>query len=298
MEMHGHLLSRYADKYGYISFSEHILLIFKQKWWKIIVGAAPVFGVIWTFVEASSYFTGANFAGKYIYFALGVFSLLCASVIVLLTYFKTPPTCLDDLPVYIQQIAMLRKPGWEYHFLYCLLKRELKDIDSYLSGVLEGLAYVEIASKPGREEYLQWLDRRPENLMRMVLVAQKLMADEFANNVEGDRGDDDSVARMTVYAARVKDVYQKACEFELEGRRIKPPREFEAIHEMQSGWSRVIRSGVSQFLSFLERSAKAEKEYSASSPHCRVVFNPPEGMIEFNAELNKLEHSMPQVFEI
>jgi hypothetical protein len=293
MEMPGHLIHRYADKFSHISFSEHILLIIKQKWWKIIVGAIPVFGVIWTFVEASSYFTGANFAGKYIYFALGVVSLLCASVLVLLTYFKTPPTCLDELPVYLQQIAMLRKTGWEYHFMYCLLKKELTDIDAYLSGVLDGLIYVDIAHKPAQSEYVEWLDRRPENLMRMLQVAQRLVTDEFAKNMFVNMEGDDSVARMIVYAGRIKDIYQKACDYEDEGKRIKPPADFARMHAMQSGWSRVIRNGMNEFMVYLEEMSKRDSHEIQKNVTCQVVFNPPDGMAEFMAEMDKLEKRMP-----
>lgn len=285
----------FSSDIEYTSIPEHALNIFRSKWKRFFLTALAVFGVIWTFVESGSYFLEIDLSGPYFYVSLGLISLTSAIIHSTMSYLKTPPTGLEELPYDIQRIAILKKPFWEYCFAYALLESKLSEIDLHLKGVLGGHVFIEITKRPKITDYIEWVQLRPTNLLNMIEIATRLLVYELPASLLKNKEQEISFQNIIMCVGRIKDLYQKACEYEIEGREIEPPEVFKKIHEIQSGWSKEIRNGVKQMLGFLDKLSKSSKKDLKNPIKFTIVFDEPEGIKEFEIEFQKIEGILPEL---
>lgn len=280
----------------YISIPEHAVLILKKKWRQFILTVLAVFGVAWTLVESGSFFLKLDLSGKYYYSALGFISFISASVHVIFSYLRTAPIGLENQPFQLQRIAILKKPFWEYRFAYSLLKNKLSEIDKHLMGVLNGHVYIEISKKTKIREYIEWIQLRPTNLLNMVDIAKRLLVYELPTNLIVNNNSEISYDKLIACIERLKDLYEKACDYEIEGREIEPPEGFQEIHRLQSGWSKVIREAIKQSLEILDKISNFNKKKLNDPVEFTILFDEPEGTKEFEIELEKIAKSLPELF--
>ena len=290
------IVNPFSAEIKYTSLPEHAVQILKKKWQRVIITGIAVFGVIWTFVESGNYFFHLDLSGKYYYLLLIIISLLSAFIYSTLSYLKTPPDGLEKLPHHMQRIAILKKPFWEYRFAYVLLNDKLAEIDNHLLGVLNGQVYIEISKKPKISEYIDWIQLRPKNLINMIDIANKLLVFELPASLAATKETKIFYKNVLECIERIKDLYQKTCDYEIEGREITPPEGFDKIHEIQSGWSKVIRDGIKQILKFLEKISNLDKKKLKDPIKFTIMFNEPEGINEFESELNNIKNNVPSLF--
>jgi hypothetical protein len=285
----------FSTNIEYISIGEHILKIFQSKWKKFILTFIAVFGAIWTLVNSGSYFLKIDLSGQYFFISLGLISFLSATINSTISYFKTPPSGLEELPYSIQRIVILRRPFWEYEFAYTLLELKLSEVDFHLTGVLSGNVFIEMTTKPKFTEYFKWIQLRPTNILNMVDVALKLLVYELPSSLKQNKDCKISFQNIIVCIERIKDLYQKACEYEIEGRKIKPPEACRQIHEIQSEWSQEIRNGIKKMLELLYMLSRMSKNDLKNPIDFNIKLDKPKGIKEFEIEIQKLNSKLPDL---
>ena len=140
------------------------------------------------------------------------------------------------------------------------------------------------------EQYSDWLQTRPENLLRIVSVAKQLLIFDLIESIHANSSNEVDYHNLTRIIELIKDVYKSAYEFEVEGREMKIPKEFETVHEIQAGWASVIRDGFHQMLEILQSVATRNKgDFSPLDK--TIVFEEPPRIDEFCEELEKITSS-------
>ena len=287
------IVNPFSSEIEYTSIVGHAGLIIRKKWRQFFIAGIAVFGVVWTFVESSNFFLNIDLSGVYFYSVLGLISLISATAHATLSYLNTSPVEIENLPKKIQRIAIFKKPFWEYRFTHALLKEKLSKIDERLSGVLNGQVYIEITRKPKIQDYLEWIQLRPTNLLNMVDIAKHLLVYELPSAIAKTKDSEISIEKLIGCIERIKDVYQQTCDYEINGRRIEPPDGLKKIHNLQNGWSKVIRDGIVQILKFLEDVSNLDRKKLKKPIEFTIIFNEAEGIKEFEFEMQKLDKSLP-----
>lgn len=140
------------------------------------------------------------------------------------------------------------------------------------------------------EQYSDWLQTRPENLLRIVSAAKQLLIFDLIESMHTDESNEIDYHNLIRIIELIKNIYKSAYEFEVEGREMKIPKEFETVHEIQAGWASVIRDGFHQMLEILQSVATRDKG-DLSPVDKTIVFEEPPRIEEFCEELEKITSS-------
>ena len=168
-----------------------------------------------------------------------------------------------------------------------MFKNRIDEIDRSIDDVMKKRVFVSVERSLGVEEYVDWLLRRPDNLLRLVDIARHLLIIDLSSALKIEHKQDLDIKALIRVLDFARDAYQKAVEFELEGRRISIPEGFENIHLLQSGWATTIQDGFKQMMLILENISKRSK--GDKSPVIgQIIFHEPNNINEFTEELEKL----------
>jgi hypothetical protein len=290
----------FSSSIEYTPVYKHILNTLKSRWKKILLTTIAVFSVSWTVINSSGYFLKIDFSGFNLFILLALLSIIFAFIHTIFIYISTPPPGLEGLPYDIQRIAILKKPFWEYRFAHDLLKFKLLEIDTYLNGIQKGQIYIEVTQRPTIKEYIDWFLLRPVNLLKMIEIIKNLLLKDLPACLINNNENKVYFEKIILCIENIKNLYQNACNYEIEGRKIEPPEVFSKIHKIQSGWSKEIRNGIVQALEFLTKiytmDKKGLKHLSKDNPvYYRITFNEPEGLDEALEEIKKIERKLPEL---
>jgi hypothetical protein len=276
----------------YMSWHEHTKDFFLFQWKSILVYWIGIFGAFWGLIEALSFFYPTFNLSNIFILSIGLgIGFLGALFRCIHVYRNSVPSGLELESANAHKIAFSRKHYWEYALAFELVKSRIQKIDRNLEDVICNRTHIKITKTMSVDQYIDWLQTRPENLVRIVAVAKQLLIFDLIEAIHADESNEVDYPNLIRVVDLIRDVYQSAYEFEVEGRKIKIPEGFEVVHEIQAGWVSVIRDGFHQMLDILQSVATREKG-DLSPLDKTIVFEEPPRIDEFGDELDKIEHIM------
>lgn len=238
--------------------------------------------------STTSYFLKIDLTGPKPYIGMALLSLMAALVYTGRRYVHTVPEGFEPESRMIQRLAHLKRPRWEYRLGLNLLRDRLSSTDQKLSELLAGRRHVPISRKLEPSEYMKWLTIRPANLLRMVAVAKALLVFDLPNAMMARDNSEVYPQQILQSVERIDQFYLQIYEFELEGFSIEPPEGFEKIHQIQNGWTQVIREGVHQMFDFLQQVLDADLKKKNALIAFTITIEAPTRLKEFEEELDRL----------
>ncbi len=188
----------------------------------------------------------------------------------------------------VKSIFRKQECGWSAALAKCMLKERIQEADAAMERIDKGSEFI-APRHMDYDNYVAWLQTRPELILRMVQSAALLCTQEVPIALGSTKGEDDLPALKREVIA-LSAMYESAKNVEVEWHGVVPPDEFEEIHEMVYGWTIPIRNGVHSFLGVLDTLAKVDrhalKKGTASVPSFNIVFEKPENIDEFSRRLN------------
>lgn len=276
----------------YKPWHEHLKSFFISQWKVLSIYFFALFGIFSGIVQTASFFY-PEYKLNSSYYLIAILIICATSSIVRCSYrYKnTIPEGLENENKKAQEIAFYQKPFWEYKLAHELLNHRINQIDRNLEDILNNRVHIKVVRTLGILEYVDWIQTRPENLLRLVDVSKQLLISDLVEAIHADENNNVDFKKLVRTADLIRDAYSSAYEYEIEGREIKIPKEFQVIHEIQSGWASVIRDGVRQMLTILNSVAN-RKRGDFSPLEGRIVFEAPPRIDEFSGELEKISKLM------
>ena len=272
----------------YTPWWEHLLSFTKAYWQKSLFYILALLGVVWGVIEAASFFfPGSNLDSPY---ALGAVLSLCVLGSLIRCgseYGNAIPEGLENESLTAQRIVRSKKPFWEFALAHELVSSRIEKIDAGLDDLLNNRVNVKIDRNMNVEDYVDWLNMRPDNLCQLVDVSKQLFVFDLVNTISVKKGDEVDLKALIGVADLIENLYRDVYGYEVEGRSIKIPGDFEHLHSLQNKWIAVIPDAVSQLLKILDSVAKRKKD-DLSPVEATVTFAEPPKMDEFSEELNRL----------
>ena len=267
------------------------LTVYWKRW---TISFFSLFGILWSAVEASSFFLAFNPRGSIYYGFLLLTSFCAATVYVIYFYMNDSPEGLQDESATAKRIAQLQRPKWEFHLTHQLLLDRVGPLLSELSDLLDGRKHVSASKITVVEQYMTWLQSRIDNLLSMVEVAKRVLVHDLVQTLVGSS--DTPVQPLDILKAinNIRDLYIATIQFEREGRAIIPPEWAREMHELQLGWSEPIRNGIHQLFEFLI--LVIEPDIDDETPiKFEIVFEEPTGIDEYVELLNSITSHLPEI---
>lgn len=272
----------------YMTWRDHLGEFVKGYWVKFFFYLFAGLGFLWGIVEAASFFyPNLNLKSLYIVLpALGVciFGALCRCII---DYRNIIPQGLEDESLAVHNIYRSRKPFWEYALAYELLKDRVEEIDQELDDVVNNRVHVKVTQIMDAQEYIQWINKRQENLLRIVESAKQLLIFDLATSLQSNDGEHLDFVKLVKVVDLIKALYRTSYDFHVESLSIKFPDIFALLHEIQGEWILVVQDGIRQMLEILHSVATRKKD-DFSPVEATITFQPPPRADEFCQELDRI----------
>ena len=183
-----------------------------------------------------------------------------------------------------------QKCGWNAALARQMLEERLQAADAALRRIEKGSEFIG-PRQMDYNDYVVWLQMRPEMVLRMVRSAALLCTQEVPIAICSTKGEDDLVGLKREIVA-LSAIYECAKEAEVEWHEVVPPDEFREVHEMVYGWTQPIRNGVHRFLDILDELANVDRKTlklgTASLPSFEIVFEKPDNLNEFSRRLDQI----------
>ncbi|MCK8120763.1 hypothetical protein [Pseudoalteromonas sp. 2CM32C] len=272
----------------YMPWHEHIKDFFLSQWKFLPIYWIAFFGIFWGLIEASSFFfPNSGLSNIYVLSSGILLAFIISFIRCVHAYRNSVPNGLENEPSIIHKIAFSKKHYWEYSLAYELVKSRIHGIDQKLEDVLSNRVHITVKRTMSVEQYADWLQTRPENLLRIVEVSKQLLIFDLIEAIHADEENEVDYHNLIRVVDLIKDAYGSAYRFEVEGREIKTPEDLEVIHEIQAGWASVIRDGFHQMLEILQ-SVAARRKGDFSPLDKIIVFEEPPRIDEFCDKLDKI----------
>lgn len=204
-------------------------------------------------------------------------------------YRSSVPEPLVDESLVSQSIYRKGKFGWQFALALQMLKERIDSSDRILRRIENGASFVD-PQVIDYDEYLKWIRRRPEVLLRLSRSVAIQSTSELPSVLSRPRSDNflidlkDSVTQLSK-------LYQETVTFELESRSVDPPEKLTNLHEMTYGWSSPIRGGVREFLDVLEEISRIDPRSvrgdGVPPPSFGIKFDPPPNINDFSREISR-----------
>lgn len=276
----------------YMPWHEHIKDFFLSQWKTILIYWIGLFGIFWGIIEALSFFIQKiSFSNMYVLFGSLLICFVGSFFRCIHVYLNTVPEGLIGEASRVHKIAFSKKHFWEYALAYELTKSRIEKIDQDLDDVVNNRVYVKVTKTMDVEQYMQWMQTRPENFLRIVDVAKQLLIFDLINAAHADTDDNVDYHNLIRVIELTKDAYRSTYDFEIEGREINIPEGFELVHEIQCEWVSVIRDAFHQMLEILKSTGnRAKSDFSPLEK--TIVFESPPRIDEFTKELDRISALM------
>ncbi len=214
--------------------------------------------------------------------------ILIAIIFIAISYYNHVPSGFEDESREIQKIVHFKRMKWETRLAIGLLREKLDKTEMQINDIVDDMVHIPITSRPEVDEYLNWLQTRPSNLLRMIEVAKNLLIRDFAGALTLNDKDAPDPKKILESVNKVKKLFDSTYEFGLEGRSIQAPDGFERIHEIQGSWVKIIQDTILQVYDFLEIVLKHDIEEEKRIQFA-FVFDSPTNIEEYIDELRRLE---------
>lgn len=190
-----------------------------------------------------------------------------------------------------QAIFRNGKSGWQFALTGQMLTERLAASDRTLNRVALGSEFL-APKRLALEEYSQWLQDRPETLLRLVRSVAIQCTSELPAILASTRSAD-QLADLKSGAVQLAALYKFAADFEVDCHSVQPPEPFDELHKMTYGWSEPIRNGIRDFMAILAQLAaidrKALKAGKVAVPTFNIEFKSPPNIDDFSRKLESLD---------
>lgn len=272
----------------YLTVFEHVWLLTCQTWKMFIVFFFVSLGGVFSFLELFKFFQPqVNLGNIYTLSALIFISFIVSISRCIYSYRTAIPVGLEGESNHVHRIARDKKHFWEYALFYQLLNDRVSAIDQELNDILRGKVHVKVLRSLSDDEYVKWLQLRPENLLKIVEVAKRLLIIELGHTLSSSDDIEVDHKRLLRFSNLVSDLYRELYEYEIEGRQILVPDDFRLLHEIQSDWVASIRDGINQMITIVNGIASRDKN-DRSPIKGTIIFEEPPRIEEFNSELQRV----------
>ena len=210
------------------------------------------FGSVWTVYEASvnSLNLSPNRTIPYATF-VGV-SMVAAIASAIHRYLKTCPDRLEMLSPAARRIAHLQRPMWEFRFTKSVLAQLLSPIERECRDLFAGKTFVPATPLRSFQEYFSIMGSRPENLTRMVEIAQQLILNDLPHAMISTEKKAADPLKILDSAIAIQRLFEAAVNYERAVYCVKPPNACKKLHELQIGQTEPIRKAILQLFQHLQ----------------------------------------------
>ena len=271
----------------YKSSWDHLAVLI-ARWRSFLLTMLAVLGSVWGIGQGIDFFLNVPVKGWFFFLASLVIALLSAMVWTGYAYIHDFPSGLEAESSAAKRIAQLQRPGWEYQLTGQLLDDKLFSLDRELEDLIEGRVFVPIDKRLAADEYIDWVKTRPENVLRMIEVAQQLLVRDFPVSLASEKDQPADPVAIVAVVDRIRDLYEESINFERVGRAIAPPPEMDYLHRLQFGWTNPVRQGVQQLFSLIDEVLNFKKQ-SLHEVDFTIDYGEPSNIDAFCEELDRLE---------
>lgn len=188
-----------------------------------------------------------------------------------------------------QSIHRKGKSGWQFALAYQMLNERTESSDMTLQRIENG-AHFATPIHYDDDEYIAWIRRRPEALIRLIRAVAVQCTSEMPS-VLANPLDPEFLVKLKDSVSQLCNLYETTVEFELQSRAACPPEKFEKANEMTFGWSNPVQEGIREFLSVLKQlseiNPKTARPDGAPPPTFSIQFNPPPNIDSFIQEIER-----------
>lgn len=277
-----------------VNFINHIIQYIQKQWIKFFLTYIAFLGGSFAIIEIIIYFFKIDLANKMIFIPLIFISFLFALIISVKSYINIVPIGLENESKIIRRIGHIKKLYWEYDLAYTLLAQNIKLTDQKFDEILNNQVFIKTKKSLSIVEYTQWLQNRPSNLIKMINVAKNLMINELFSCLISKKGEEVDINRLVQIIKLIQKLYEDAYNFEVEGKEYVVPEIFQQIHNIQSGWTEVIRDTIQQLLAILKEISTRKKD-NEEPIIAEITFGELKRLKEFQSELAKIESHLPRL---
>lgn len=276
--------------FSYMAWHEHLKKAITSSWKIFFIFSLICFGVIWGLIEAANFFLPNMGLSNIFILYIGLFlSFIISFLRCIYSYYNIEFSFLKEESKRTHEIVRNKKQFWEYDLAYELLIHRISKIDQQLEDIANNRIHINIIKTLNHDRYMQWISTRPSNLLGMIKSASQLLILDLPNAIHNNNADEALYVQNLIRITNlVRDLYVHAYNFEIEGREIKIPEEFELLHEIQLGWITVIRKGFNQMLTLLQSVAKRSKN-NLNPIEGTIVFGELPRIQEFYNEMDRLQ---------
>lgn len=283
-------VNRGEQSLTYMSWYGHLEDGFISCWKRFLIYFIGSFGVFWGVIEAISFFYQQSLGLNNIAILIAILFVCFIGSLVrsVYDYMNIIPAGLENESKNTHKIVRSKRHYWEYALAYELMKSRIEKIDEDIDNIQNNRVHIKVTHSMGMEDYIQWLNTRPENLLRIVATAEQLMIFDLVKAMSYQDGEELDLSKLVKVVGLIKSSYENALDFEIEGRKIIIPEGFELIHSIQFEWISVIRDSFYQMLTVLKSVSDRAKE-DRSPVEATIVFEEPPRVDEFCEELERLQ---------
>lgn len=188
-----------------------------------------------------------------------------------------------------QSIHRRGKSGWQFALAFQMLNERTENSDMALQRIENG-AHFAAPIHYDEDEYIAWIKRRPDTLIRLIRSVAVQCTSELPS-VLANPLDADFLIKLKDSVSQLSSLYEITVEFELQSRAVCPPERFETANEMTFGWSSPIRDGIREFLFILKQLSEIDPKATGQSeiplPTFSIQFNPPPNIDSFIREIER-----------
>lgn len=182
------------------------------------------------------------------------------------------------------------RSGWQFALAKEMLVDRITSFDRTLERIESGSQFISPKHIPG-PEYLEWLQRKPEILLRLIRATAIQCTSELPSVLATTKKDAD-LSNLKNSVEQLAHLYEEATKFELEVRGVMPPEELEGIHQMTFGWSAPVRNGITNFVDVLDAISKIDAKRVAAGtapmPDFGIKFLPPHNIDKFTEAIKSV----------
>ncbi|HET7161323.1 MAG TPA: hypothetical protein VFI32_01440 [Rhodanobacteraceae bacterium] len=189
-----------------------------------------------------------------------------------------------------QSIYRKGKRGWQFALALQMLEERINSSDLSLQRIESGASFI-APQHLDEMEYVDWIKRRPEILIRL-LRAVAIQSTHELPTILSDPSSKNFLIDLKDSIIQLASLYKETVDFELKSRSVSPPDNFEKAHAMIYGWSGAIRNGIREFLGVLKQISVLDpndpKNRESVPPSFAIEFKSPANIDAFIQELGRL----------
>lgn len=204
------------------------------------------------------------------------------------------PDCLNTKSDKIKKIFTTQKIAWQYQLTYEFISENIHKNELSLDRIKNGSEYI-IPKFINEVDYIEYVKLKSISLSKLAhaLKTSCLEILETSLNKVKD-GKNENIYILVNSLESLNQLYEQVVLFEKDIYGIVPPTRFENIHQYLYDWTETLRSGMKQFLTYIDLLAKITtrkkiKEMSTQIHKISIDINTPENLEKFSTAIENIK---------